>query len=115
MQNVHTILFLSIFVTAFVLYLAAWWSERKPPKNINNYYGYRTKRSMKSQEAWDYAQQIAPVEMKKASYILFGLSVIAYFFKIESEWIIYVLTALIVFLVVFPIVLIERKLKAKYP
>lgn len=27
-----------------------------PPKNINYFYGYRTKRSMKSQEAWKFAQ-----------------------------------------------------------
>ncbi|MGB6035824.1 MAG: SdpI family protein [Cryomorphaceae bacterium] len=30
-----------------------------PPKKINYLYGYRTKRSMKSQETWDYAQPIA--------------------------------------------------------
>ena len=30
---------------------------RRPPKSINWHYGYRTKRSMKSQEAWEFAQQ----------------------------------------------------------
>lgn len=30
--------------------------ERNPPKEINDFYGYRTKRSKKSQKAWDYAQ-----------------------------------------------------------
>lgn len=28
-----------------------------PPKNINGFYGYRTRRSKASQEAWDYAHQ----------------------------------------------------------
>lgn len=27
-----------------------------PPKNINNGYGYRSKKSMANQDAWDYAQ-----------------------------------------------------------
>jgi immunity protein, SdpI family len=27
-----------------------------PPKKVNSLYGYRTKRSMVSQEAWDFAQ-----------------------------------------------------------
>lgn len=30
--------------------------EKNPPKDINDFYGYRTKRSRKSQKAWDYAQ-----------------------------------------------------------
>ncbi|OPF51373.1 hypothetical protein BH721_02265 [Clostridium baratii] len=30
--------------------------ERNPPKEINDFYGYRRKRSKKSQKAWDYAQ-----------------------------------------------------------
>ncbi|MBZ9688959.1 SdpI family protein [Clostridium estertheticum] len=29
----------------------------KPPSKINSFYGYRTTRSIKSQEAWDYAQR----------------------------------------------------------
>ena len=28
-----------------------------PPKDINSFYGYRTKRSKASQEAWNYAHQ----------------------------------------------------------
>ena len=30
-----------------------------PPKGINPIYGYRTKRSMKDQESWDFAQEHA--------------------------------------------------------
>lgn len=30
--------------------------EKNPTKKINDFYGYRTKRSRKSQKAWDYAQ-----------------------------------------------------------
>ena len=30
----------------------------KPPKSVNGIYGYRTARSQKSQEAWDYAQRL---------------------------------------------------------
>jgi len=29
-----------------------------PPKKINQIYGYRTRRSMKNQEIWDYANKI---------------------------------------------------------
>ena len=30
---------------------------KKPPKKINGFYGYRTSRSMKNQETWDFAQR----------------------------------------------------------
>ena len=30
----------------------------KPPKTINNIYGYRTPRSSKSQETWNFAHQV---------------------------------------------------------
>ena len=30
---------------------------RKPPKDINDFYGYRTKRSKASKEAWDFAHK----------------------------------------------------------
>ncbi len=29
-----------------------------PPKKVNHLYGYRTNRSMKNQEVWDYANKI---------------------------------------------------------
>lgn len=28
---------------------------KNPPKKINSYYGYRTRRSVRSQETWDFA------------------------------------------------------------
>lgn len=31
---------------------------KRPPYRINSVYGYRTRRSMASQEAWDYAHQL---------------------------------------------------------
>ena len=32
--------------------------KKHPPKDINAVYGYRTSRSCKSQEAWDFAHQV---------------------------------------------------------
>ena len=30
----------------------------KPPKSINSLYGYRTARSMKNQQTWDFAHRV---------------------------------------------------------
>ena len=40
-----------------------------PPKKINEFYGYRTTRSRKSQEAWDFAQRYSAKLMT-----IFGLA-----------------------------------------
>ena len=39
--------------------------EKKPPKKVNGFYGYRTSRSMKNQDTWDFAQRyMGPVWWK---------------------------------------------------
>jgi len=49
-------LLLNLMLGPFILVLAFLF-KRFPPKKINHLYGYRTPRSMKSQEAWDCANQ----------------------------------------------------------
>lgn len=41
-----------------VMLFAGWMMKKHPPKNISSWYGYRTKRSMQSQAAWDFAHQV---------------------------------------------------------
>ncbi|MBX2965183.1 MAG: SdpI family protein [Cyclobacteriaceae bacterium] len=47
-------LFLNLSLGPLIL-VVAFLFKRFPPKKINHLYGYRTPRSMKSQEAWDLA------------------------------------------------------------
>ncbi|HKL40016.1 MAG TPA: SdpI family protein [Cryomorphaceae bacterium] len=86
-----------------------------PPKRINHFYGYRTKRSMADQESWDYAQR-----RSGRALILFGL---AYFSTILIDLVfdgVPKTTGLIISLglmivgVILLIVKIERELKAKF-
>lgn len=48
-------LVLDLLIPACMLYFG-WRFLKKPPKNINNAYGYRSTRSMRNQEAWDFVQ-----------------------------------------------------------
>ncbi len=43
-------------VTGLIFYVAGYIQFKYPPKKINHFYGYRTKKSMRSQEVWNYAQ-----------------------------------------------------------
>ena len=43
-------------LTGIILIVVGFILLKYPPKEINSLYGYRTEKSMKSQEAWDFAQ-----------------------------------------------------------
>ena len=43
---------------------------KKPPKNINMLYGYRTERSMANQETWEFAQKHSGKTMLKVGLIM---------------------------------------------
>lgn len=40
-----------------LMLVLAFLFKQFPPKKINHWYGYRTPRSMRSQEAWDFANR----------------------------------------------------------
>ncbi|MEA5143736.1 MAG: SdpI family protein [Oscillibacter sp.] len=49
----------STFLIPLLMVLLGLLFSRFPPKKINGWAGYRTSRSMKSQEAWDFANAMA--------------------------------------------------------
>ena len=47
---------LTMFLPLIIIALTGYYFKNNPPKKINKMMGYRTKRSMKSQASWDFAQ-----------------------------------------------------------
>ena len=47
---------ITIFLPLIIIAATGYYFKNKPHKEINKIAGYRTKRSMQSQEAWDFAQ-----------------------------------------------------------
>ena len=93
-----------------------------PPKKINEFYGYRTTRSCKSQEAWDFAQRYSAKLMT-----IFGLTALivaaaAHLFRnslcINSDYLMLYdicITLLLPIIVVLPpIVLTELELRKRF-
>ena len=93
-----------------------------PPKKINEFYGYRTTRSCKSQEAWDFAQRYSAKLMT-----IFGLAALivaaaAHLFRnclcINSDFLMLYdvcITLLLPIIVVLPpIVLTELELQKRF-
>lgn len=68
-----------IIVTASVfLFLIAKVMKDSPSKEINNFIGYRSKLSMKSQENWDIAQNYSMLLMRNIFYknLIFSFPII---------------------------------------
>ena len=51
----YTFLLIMTMMTPILMILIGLLWKKHPPKQINSFYGYRTARSMQSQEAWDFA------------------------------------------------------------
>ena len=49
----------------------------KPPKSINSLYGYRTARSMKNQQTWDFAHRVCGKLWSRAGAVMLPLSLLA--------------------------------------
>ena len=72
-------LFLIPFLAGFVFVLAGLLMLTFPPKKINSLYGYRSRRSMKNQENWDFAQKYSSKEMAKLGFLMILFSLLGLF------------------------------------
>lgn len=44
-------------LTPVIMIASGYWMEKRPPKTINGFIGYRTSRSMKSMDTWKFANR----------------------------------------------------------
>lgn len=70
-----------LFGVGYCLFMLAlfWVAKTYPPKKINDFYGYRTQRSMANQDVWDAANSFSMKIMMKVSLWSFGFPVVFYF------------------------------------
>lgn len=90
-------------IVGALLFIAALVFLKFPPKKINSYYGYRTRRAFHDQQSWDFAQRYSAKFMALVGIWstlicgIFYLAVRYYDFKVECQvilWIYYALPAL---------------------
>lgn len=67
----NVLMYAIFFVLPLTSLIAGYSSLNNPPKEINGIKGYRTKLSMASQEAWDYAnKRMGQLFLKNSTYML---------------------------------------------
>lgn len=107
-----------LLVPAVMLYFG-WRFLKKPPKHINSFYGYRTSRSMKNQQTWDFAHQVCGRLWFRWGLVLLPLSLLAMLLVMGKDveelglWLIGV-TVIQVVVLLGSIVPVERALKKNF-
>jgi uncharacterized membrane protein len=93
-----------------LLLLLALLYKKFPPAKINHWYGYRTPRSMRSQQAWNYANAFSAQAMVLVSGSTVLLQIVFYFTIGGKESLIWSAGVLVAGLLL-SIVFTERQLK----
>ncbi len=97
-----------------IFMMAAALLRYKPPRKINHLYGYRTPRSMRSREAWDFAQYQSARFMWRSGFLLFLAGVAALFLPPFNTWAELAIALTGVFWAAFrPVFMVERMLKKR--
>ncbi len=102
---------LPLFLVGLVFSLAAFISMKFPPKKINGIYGYRTARSMKSQENWDIAQRYSSRLMLKQGLSMLTIGGLLIALPLTEEVSAVISIALLIVSVIVLFVQTEKKLK----
>ena len=108
--------FIVLAPTGLIFWMVGKWMMSRPPRKINQLVGYRTKRSMASQEAWDYAQQYSAKVCIRIGLFEMLLGAFGVFASGVHEMIQIILgTLLVMYACVHLLVVTENELKLKFP
>ena len=102
---------LPLFLVGLAFSIAAFITMKFPPKKINQIYGYRTSRSMKSQENWDIAQRFSSRLMLKQGLVMLAIGGMLIVLPIPDEVSAVISAALLIISVIVLFVQTEKKLK----
>jgi uncharacterized membrane protein len=110
------------YINALILLVVGVVFWTYPPKKINGLYGYRTTRSRKSQEAWDFAQRYSAKLLTIFGFAALNVAAAAHLFRnrlcINSNYLmlydICITSLLPIIVAIPPIVLTELELRKRF-
>lgn len=103
-----------VWIVPAIMLIFGWTFMKKPPKDINGFYGYRTTMSMKNQDTWAFAHQACGRVWWRVGWALLALSAVL-LCAVQLDWLLGILvlaaegTALL--LTIIPV---ERALKREF-
>lgn len=110
----NPLFFMPLIIGPMLLIIFAF-VKKFPPRKINSLYGYRTNKSMKTQESWDFAQTHSTELMLRYSFIYTLTFVLGFVTTWLNEGAAVVLSLLIMIAALsLPIIHTERELKSRF-
>lgn len=77
--------FICNLLVPLIMIVAGYMMYKKPPKDINNVFGYRTSMSKKNKDTWEFAHNYCGRLWFKLGIVLFILMVIVQMFFVHSS------------------------------
>jgi uncharacterized membrane protein len=108
-------MFLPQLVLSVAFILVGLIMAKYPPRKINPLYGYRTRRSMQSTDAWKYSQRISSRRLVVAGFGGLLLFFAGWALGLNEGVQAILLIACLLFIVVYVIYSVERSLAKKFP
>ncbi|GGE20986.1 SdpI family protein [Psychroflexus salis] len=113
MYSLNPIFIIGI-TTGPILLISGFIMLKKPPKKINEFYGYRTKRAMKDKASWDFAQQFSSKQLIISGF-WYTLSALPFlFFDVEQITGFIVSMLILAVFIGYPVYTTEKALKEKF-
>lgn len=100
--------------TGTIFMIAGFILLKKPPKKINHLYGYRTNRSMRDQQSWDFAQIYSGKKLLQYGFLLALSSLSAFFFHPDETSGVFIGLGLMIIAMLLMFLDVERALKNKF-
>ena len=112
------IAFTVIIIPALMIICGKYYIK-KAPKNINHFVGYRTTRSMKNKETWEFAHNYMGKLWYKYGIVLFVISAALMLLTMGQDedavgGLAAIITTVQVFVMIVPCVLTEKALKENF-
>lgn len=105
---------------AFIFLISGFFMKISPPKNINGFIGYRTSRSKKNKDSWNYANRRYGEIILYTGLLSTVLILTSTLFAMDINNQLQIIVALIemililIVIIVLPIYLVEKELKEKF-
>lgn len=102
-------------ILATVWLLAGFIMLKYPPKKINPLYGYRTMASMRSIDAWHYAQRLSSRKFILSGLALFAIVIAEWCMDVQAPWHTVILMASLVLSLIYIVRSVEKQLAKRFP
>ena len=104
-------MFIVDLLIPLLMLVFGWVLLKKPPKQINGIYGYRTARSMKNMDTWNFAHAYCGKLWSKIGGLMFPISMILMLFLKDKDsdtiglWggILIAIQTLVLIIAIFPV------------